>query len=78
MHTQNVARQALLVRVHDYLSGASWCCSWPIKSDVTYAVGNLISGSCTFTSSIYFTSNKAKVVGTAKVLCCDRCDTVLS
>ena len=54
--------------MHDKLGGASWCCSWPIKFDITYAVGSLISGSCTFTGSVYFASKKAEVV---EVLCRD-------
>ena len=86
MHTQECGKCsspapgiALLMYVHDKLGGASWCCSWPIKFDATYAVGNLISGSCTFTGSVIkFCKQKAKVVGAAKVLCHDRRDTVLT
>ena len=58
----------MLVHVHDKLGGASWCCSWPIKFDIIYAVGSLISGCCTFTGSVYFASKKAEVV---EVLCHD-------
>ena len=66
------------MHMHDKLGGASLCCRWPVKFDVMYAVGSLISGSCTFTGSVCFASKKAKVVGAAKVLCHDRHDTVLS
>ena len=68
---EGVAHQILLMHMHDKLGGTSWCCRWPVKFDVTYAVGSLISGSCTFTCSLCFASKKAnlKVVCTAKVLC---------